>query len=533
MIRQNYRKKTIPQKNHINFTKTFNIFARNYNSDMKHLKYNYRITWVLLFLGISLMITFLFFIHNTVTQLRNEEIKKIKLWANAVSRKIEVLDNVKTFFDNLAIDEHNKMQQFISVHKYILSQPLDSELNLYYEFISNNRTIPVIITDEFNNILLSQNIEIPNNQTKLSGKLLEDFSVNPPIEYTASDVKFRLYYTESLVYSNLKNTLYYLSYDLLTEIINNSISIPVIITDSSRSKIIAHGNVDKELLKSKIFKKTLEDMETSNNYITINLPNYPNAKIFYESPTFLTILKYYPPILTLLIIIFAFLIFQLLKITKKSEQNSIWIGLNKETAHQLGTPISSLVAWVEYLKLNPENEMVCEEITKDINKLNVITQRFSQVGKTPKKVKLDIINIISSNIDYIKARTSKKVNYNLILPEEKTIELEINQHLFEWALENLIKNAIDAMNGVGDLTIEIKNDNKKITIDLTDTGKGVPKRDFKKIFYPGYTTKERGWGMGLSLVKRIIEEYHDGKVFIKTSSIGKGSTFRIILKKEK
>lgn len=479
------------------------------------------------------MLIFLIFLHNTVTQLRNEEIKKIKLWANAVSRKIEVLDNVKTFFDNLAIDEHNKVQQFITAHKYILSQPLDKELNFYYEFISNNRTIPVIITDEFNNILLSQNIEIPSNQTKLSGKLLEDFSVNQPIEYTASDIKFKLFYSESTVSSNIKSTLYYLSYDFLSEIVNNSISIPVIITDSSQTKVLAHGNIDEKLLKRPHIKRILTEMEASNNYISINLPNQPNAKIFYESPTFLTFLKYYPPIFSLLIILFAFLIIQLLKITKKSEENSIWIGMNKETAHQLGTPISSLMAWVEYLKLNPENEMVCTEISKDIDKLNVITQRFSQVGKTPKKIELNILEVIQNTVDYIKSRTSKKVNYNIILPEEDCINIELNQHLFEWALENLIKNAIDAMNGVGDLTIEVKNESKKILIDISDTGKGVPKRDFKKIFYPGFTTKERGWGMGLSLVKRIIEEYHKGKVFLKQSSIGKGSTFRIILKKQK
>ncbi|MEE1113118.1 MAG: HAMP domain-containing sensor histidine kinase [Bacteroidales bacterium] len=500
---------------------------------MKRRSYNHKITWILLFLGITLMLIFLFFIHNTVTQLRNEEIKKIKLWANAVSRKIEVLDNVKTFFDNLAIDEHNKVQQFITAHKYILSQPLDKELNFYYEFISNNRTIPVIITDEFDNILLSQNIEIPKSQTKLSGKLLEDFSVNQPIEYTASDIKFKLFYSESTVYSNIKNTLYYLSYDFLSEIVNNSVSIPVIITDSSQSTIIAHGNIDEKLLKKPFFNKLISEMESANNSIAINLPNYPNAKIFYESPTFLTFLRYYPPIFTLLIILFAFLIIQLLKITKKSEENSIWIGMNKETAHQLGTPISSLMAWVEYLKLNPENEMVCTEISKDIDKLNVITQRFSQVGKTPKKIELNILDIIQNTVDYIKSRTSKKVNYEIILPEENCINIELNQHLFEWALENLIKNAIDAMNGIGDLRIEVKNENKKIFIDVSDTGKGVPKRDFKKIFSPGFTTKERGWGMGLSLVKRIIEEYHKGKVFLKQSSIGKGSTFRIILKKEK
>ena len=500
---------------------------------MKNRGYNHKITWVILFLGIALMLTFLFFVHNTVVQIRNDEIKKIKIWANAVSRKVEVLDNVKDFFDNLAIDEHHKLEQFVAAHKYILSQPLDSELNFYYDFISHNRTIPVIITDEFNNILLSQNIDIDKNQTILNGELLESFSKNTPIEYTASDKKFKLYYSVSLVYSNLKNTLYYLTYDFLTEIVNNSISIPVIITDSSRTNIIAHGNIDKKLLHSKILNKTLKDMESSNNYISINLPNSPDAKIFYESPTFLTFLRYYPPILTLLIIIFSILIFQLLKITKKAEQNSIWIGLNKETAHQLGTPISSLLAWVEYLKLNPENEMVCNELTKDIDKLNVITQRFSQVGKTPKKINLNIVDVVETSIDYIKTRTSKKVNYNVILPHHEQINIELNQHLFEWALENLIKNAIDAMSGVGNLTIEMKTDNKKIYIDVSDTGKGIAKRDFKKIFYPGYTTKERGWGMGLSLVKRIIEEYHEGKVFVKQSSLGKGSTFRIVLKKDK
>lgn len=498
---------------------------------MKHREYNHKITWVLLGLGIVLMLIFLFFIHNTVTHLRNDEIKKIKIWANAVSRKIEVLDNVKDFFDNLAIDEHHKLEQFVAAHKYILSQPLDSELNFYYDFISHNRTIPVIITDEFNNILLSQNIDINEDKTILNGELLEDFSVNPPIEYTAGDIRFKLYYKESLVYSNLKNTLYYLTYDFLTEIVNNTVSIPVIITDSTQSKIIAHGNVDKKLLKKPFLKKLLSEMETQNNSISINLPNYPNAKIFYESPTFLTFLRYYPPIFTLLIISFAILIIQLLKITKKTEENSIWIGMNKETAHQLGTPISSLMAWVEYLKLNPENEMVCTEISKDIDKLNVITQRFSQVGKTPKKVEHNIIEIIQNSVDYIKSRTSKKVNYNIILPEENCININLNQHLFEWAMENLMKNAIDAMNGVGSITIEIKRDSKKIHIDVSDTGKGLLKRDFKKIFYPGYTTKERGWGMGLSLVKRIVEEYHEGKVFVKQSSLGKGTTFRISLKR--
>ena len=189
------------------------------------------------------------------------------------------------------------------------------------------------------------------------------------------------------------------------------------------------------------------------------------------------------------------------------------------------------MAWVEYLKLNPENEMVCAEISKDIDKLNVITQRFSQVGKTPKKIELNILDVIRNTVDYIKNRTSKKVNYEIILPEENCLNIELNQHLFEWALENLIKNAIDAMNGAGAISVTVSQNDSKAIVEIADTGKGIAKSKHKRVFEPGYTTKKRGWGLGLSLAKRIMEQYHKGRIFVKQSAPGKGTVFRLELKK--
>jgi signal transduction histidine kinase len=216
---------------------------------------------------------------------------------------------------------------------------------------------------------------------------------------------------------------------------------------------------------------------------------------------------------------------------KKSEENSIWIGMNKETAHQLGTPISALVAWVEYLKLRPENEEICEEISKDINRLNMVTQRFSQIGTNPERTPMDIIPIVKNAMNYLSSRSSKNITYQINLPEQEEIILPINQCLLEWTLENLSKNAIDAMSGIGTLSVELTHDAKRVIIDVSDTGKGMQKSQFKKVFDAGFTTKERGWGMGLSLAKRIIEDYHKGKIFVKQSAIGKGTTFRIVLKK--
>ncbi len=491
---------------------------------------NPRMRWIFFAIGSAILLFFFIKINQIITQLRQEEQRKIEMWANAVSRKARFMEHTETFFKQVAIEEKIKLQQFITAHQFILSQPLDAELNFYYDVIANNESIPIIITDEFNYIQHKKNIEIPQNQKFLVGDLLKQFSRNPPLEYSVSGMKFKLYYCESRAYTNLKESLMYFTGDFLNELVNNSVLIPVVITDSTRNKVIASGNLDSWRIQGDNLAKTLKKMEDENGEKVINLPGNPNAKIFYARSAVIKALQYYPLAYSLLIIAFAFLVFRLFRSMKENEKNSTWIGMNKETAHQLGTPISALIAWVEYLKLQPENEEICTEITKDINRLNIVTQRFSQIGKEPELVEQDLVPVVQNAMNYLISRSSKKIQYNINIPQEKQILVPINQYLFEWTLENLLKNAIDAMSGIGTFTLDLTQEGKKVYIDITDTGKGLAKKDFKKIFEPGYTTKTRGWGMGLSLAKRIVEEYHHGKISVKQSSIGKGTTFRIVLK---
>lgn len=498
---------------------------------MKYSLKNPKLRWAFLIIGFAIILYFFIQINKIIRQLRKEEQIKIELWANAVSRKAHFVDHTAKFFNKLAQEEKIRLQQFITAHQIILSQPLDAELNFYYDFIVNNKSIPVIITDEFNNIQLSQNVEIPQGQKVLVGNLMKRFSQNPPFEYNVSGMKFKLYYSESNVYRNMRETLNYFTQTFLDDLVNNSVFLPVVITDSTETEVIASGNIEEKLIDKENLPQTIRKMKDENGVWTINLPEKPNARIFYQHSQFITALQYYPLVYLLITIFFVWLIFRLFKAMKKSEEDMLWIGMNKETAHQLGTPISALVAWVEYLRLQPENETICQEITKDINRLDMITKRFSQIGTNPELTPINIIPIIEGAMNYLCSRSSKKVIYDINLPKEEEIILPINQCLLEWVLENLSKNAIDAMGGIGTLSLEMSQDNKRVIIDISDTGKGMQKKEFKKIFEAGYTTKERGWGMGLSLAKRIIEEYHHGKIFVKQSVIGKGTTFRIMLKK--
>ena len=226
--------------------------------------------------------------------------------------------------------------------------------------------------------------------------------------------------------------------------------------------------------------------------------------------------------------VFISLAFLALASTKKAEQNKVWVGLSKETAHQLGTPISSLIAWLEYLKLKDIDASILTEMEKDVKRLETIADRFSKIGSTPEPVPLDIRESIRQALDYMETRISSNVKITVEMPDEPILVL-MNNALFAWVVENLCKNAVDAMEGQGLISFKIEKRGKKVRIDVSDTGKGILKSKFKTVFNPGYTTKKRGWGLGLSLVKRIVESYHGGKIFVKSSEIGKGTTFRIEL----
>jgi signal transduction histidine kinase len=217
--------------------------------------------------------------------------------------------------------------------------------------------------------------------------------------------------------------------------------------------------------------------------------------------------------------------------SRRSEQNQVWAGLAKETAHQLGTPLSSMMAWVDYLETKDIDSDTIDELRKDVSRLGTITDRFSKIGSNPSLAPENLVAVIYSSVSYLKTRTSQKINYLINVPPDHSILIPLNIQLFGWVIENLVKNAVDAMTRQGTITIDLIEEQNVVYVDVSDTGKGIPRNMFRTIFYPGYTSKQRGWGLGLSLSKRIIKEYHKGKIFVKASTLGKGTTFRIMLKK--
>jgi two-component system, sporulation sensor kinase E len=272
-------------------------------------------------------------------------------------------------------------------------------------------------------------------------------------------------------------------------------------------------------------------MRKAHDPIEIAFGDNQHNYIYYDDSYLLKKLRYYPVFQLCVIGLFLAVSYFAFSSSRKAEQNQVWVGMAKETAHQLGTPLSSLMAWLEYLKSMPAPDQHLPEIEKDIVRLNTITERFSKIGSVPALKKEDIEMVLQNSIDYIKTRTSSKVIFNLVNPQNYKVEAPLNVPLFEWVLENVFKNAIDAIGGMGAITVRITDQQQFAYIDISDTGKGIPKSRYKTVFKPGYTSKSRGWGLGLSLSKRIVEEYHNGQIFVKSSEMNKGTTFRIVLRK--
>lgn len=322
-----------------------------------------------------------------------------------------------------------------------------------------------------------------------------------------------------------------LDINFLVDIIKRNTSIPIIITDSlsqirdAKNITFAEGNKEKVLLRE------LHKMKAQNEPITILVSETETQYLYYRDSVLLENLKYYPFIQFAVIFLFILVAYLAFSSSRNAEQNQVWVGMSKETAHQLGTPISSLMAWVELLKMQNIDETLIQEFEKDTQRLEKITERFSKIGSVPELIRTDVADTIRSTVTYLKTRSSSKVKFILDFDEQAKYEVPLNASLFSWVIENLCKNAIDAMNNIGNIQISITEKGEQVLIDLADTGKGISKSYYKTIFQPGFTTKKRGWGLGLSLAKRIVENYHKGKIFLKQSEINKGTTFRIILQK--
>ncbi len=323
-----------------------------------------------------------------------------------------------------------------------------------------------------------------------------------------------------------------LNMKLILQIIQGNTSIPVMLCNEQDS-VMNYKNIElpEKNVEGFLYQKA-QELKKKNQPIPIDMEDGTFQYLYYDDSINLKRLLIYPYAQLSVMAVFILIAFLALTSTKRAEQNKVWVGLSKETAHQLGTPISSLIAWVEYLKMKEVDPSLLEEMEKDVKRLETIADRFSKIGSQPEPVPLDIRDSIRAALNYMETRISSKVKITVEAPEEPVMVL-MNDSLFAWVVENLCKNAVDAMGGQGDIRFHIEEKAKKVYIDVSDTGKGILKSKFKTVFNPGYTTKKRGWGLGLSLVKRIIESYHGGKIYVKNSEIGKGTTFRIELNRHK
>jgi len=332
---------------------------------------------------------------------------------------------------------------------------------------------------------------------------------------------------ESLLKADLEND----NIDLNLEVLQSNHTIPLILTENNT--IINSNNIDEAIKKDSIqLNAVWQRLKNENEPIKIEWDEGKFQYLYYGNSSLINKLKYYPVALLLIIFLFGAVIYNFYKSTKMATQNKLWAGMAKETAHQIGTPLSSLIGWLEIMKADNVDETTITEIEKDINRLQTITDRFSKIGSEPILESKNIIDETRDSFDYLKSRFSNQVEFSFTAPKSPIL-ISLNPALYSWTIENLMKNAIDAMKGRGKLKIVIENDGQFVKINVNDSGKGIPKNQFKRVFDPGFTTKKRGWGLGLSLTKRIVEEYHKGKIKVLNSEIGKGTTMQMSFKKSK
>ena len=326
--------------------------------------------------------------------------------------------------------------------------------------------------------------------------------------------------------------------DLLLQVMEGNTTIPVYMVDTNYNLLLSRNVPEPKRNVEAFYIKKINELRATQQPIEVRISDNVMQYIYYETSSTLRWLSYFPYIQLIVMLALAGLAAIALLMVQRSEKNSLWVGLSKETAHQLGTPISSLNAWNELLKTQYPDDPLLPQMDEDIRRLQMIAERFSKIGSQPTLEPCEVLPIVQSAIDYMRARTSSKIEYRLVGDETMRQQSEgaramLCAPLFEWVIENLCKNAIDSMEGKGSITIKLQLAENKLYIDITDTGKGIDRRNFKRIFQPGYTSKKRGWGLGLSLGKRIIEDYHRGKLFVKQSQLGIGTTFRIVLEQAK
>lgn len=489
----------------------------------------------IIFVAALLTIAAIFVLLNrTINDIKREERKQVLLWAEAIQKRNVIVEHSNQVFNKLKEDERRKIDVWCEAQHLILQENNSRFLSYLLKVISSNKNIPIILTD-INGIVISTanlNFDLDLNREMPPGVKAEFSRYEPiAIKYGNTIINY-LYYSDSHLFSELQVIMNNMIASFVEEVVRNSASVPVVITTVDTVNIIAFGNIrEAEFNTPEKQVAKIAEMMKSNKAIPIMLDGEITHYIFYENSTLITRLRYYPALFLLVSVLLLVLAYMMYYNLRRHEQTQLLVGMSKETAHQLGTPISSLMAWVELLALEHVKPEIIDEINKDVQRLQTIADRFSKIGAKPTLTLENLNEIVENVITYLRLRTSKNVHFH-VHALQPHIVAPVNTPLFEWVIENVVKNAVDAMQGKGSLWITISTNNTCAIIDIKDDGKGIPRQKFKTIFTAGYTTKPRGWGLGLSLAKRIIGEYHGGKIFVKSSELGKGTVMRILLPKE-
>ncbi|OJX36840.1 MAG: hypothetical protein BGO87_13730 [Flavobacteriia bacterium 40-80] len=505
----------------------------------------------LLFIALLLMGISIYFSNSIVDKVRIRERERAKNWADAIKKKAELVQLTNHSFSELKNKEKEEMELWIEA-TISISRPTALEQDMDYEFplkiISKNKKIPVIVTDQFGNVASHINLKFDENSLQeqhpeWSKKEVKRIFQDSLKKLSKNWIRSRRSFTIE-VYDDLFMTYAYgnsfnierleferdsLIQAFNQELIQNKNLVPILLVDKEADTIIATNLPTEKTTKSRL-QQTKSELSGANTPIELVFSNAQNSVLYYDKSFELKQLQYYPYIQFSIIGLFIFIAYLIFSTFRKAEQNQVWAGMAKETAHQLGTPLSSLIAWVELLDAQGVDESIVKEMRKDVVRLETVTNRFSKIGSETLLDETNIITTVRNTFDYIQNRVSSKIAFHFSASSDD-IQIPHNRPLMEWVVENVIKNAVDAMRASGRIDVHLSQEGKSVYIDISDTGKGILQKDIKNIFKPGFTTKKRGWGLGLSLVKRIITEYHKGKISVLKTEVDKGTTFRIILYK--
>lgn len=496
--------------------------------------------WKLLLVILALAVVggSLFYSNQSIQKIGGRERTKARQWALALRKKAELVDLNSEIFTALQEKERQKMALVVRANRTLLDASdlsMSQDVDFALEIIEANKDIPFILLNDDGSISQSRNLDPLKDSSILGTKLYSDSIQQLAKSWIDAGRSYQIQVFEdmymTLCHGFSKELLRLQAHsDSLIRSFNADLTdqkslVPVLLYDPQTKKVEASNLAQKELSPSKI-KRTIQEMTA--RYQPIELTIKGSKKLLYLKDSEEVKQLFWLPYLQFGVLgLLVFVGYLLFSMYRKAEQNQVWAGMAKETAHQLGTPLSSMMAWVAHLEQQAIDPMIPREMHKDLERLEKITDRFSKIGSGAKLIEGDLAATIENNLLYLKARLSQKVEMQFELDGERPLMVLHNASLMEWVVENICKNAVDAMEGIGALHIHIQEVAEWVHIDISDTGKGLTPKQFKTIFEPGYSTKKRGWGLGLTLVKRIVEEYHKGKVFVLQSEPDKGTTFRI------